>query len=438
MQTVFSRFSVSLLGCAALLCGCSSQGSDGADETCSNCAASGGQGSTTGNLGGSSNAGQPGSGSAGDDSAGGSDGQGAAGQQGQGGAGGTDGQQGNGGQAAGGAQQGGAGGVSEAPAGFVLSPYKDTSINMNWNTNIASTQVSGAATALVDDLTAQDMKAVTLAFATGECGTENWGGIAGDAMAMANAPLLDAAGIDYVLATGGAAGSFSCDSNDKMTAFIERWASPHLKGIDYDIEAGQSGVVIRQLIERIEPAHAAYPNLRFSLTIATLANNDGATTAQSLGPDVADSLNVHGLDTMQAALDVFGTTWPPYLTVNLMTMDYGAPGSGVCVVNGGECDMGQSAIQAAYNLHDKWGVPFANIELTPMIGLNDVVSETFKLQDVDTVMDFALAEGLAGVHWWSYDRDVDCEQDYASPTCNSTGDTGAYGFLQRFAIATGQ
>jgi hypothetical protein len=37
------------------------------------------------------------------------------------------------------------------------------------------------------------------------------------------------------------------------------------------------------------------------------------------------------------------------------------------LVSGGACEMGQSAIQAAYNLHDKWGVPYSNIELAPMI-----------------------------------------------------------------------
>jgi hypothetical protein len=109
-----------------------------------------------------------------------------------------------------------------------------------------------------------------------------------------------------------------------------------------------------------------------------------------------------------AVARIIGTSWPSYLTVNLMTMDYGAPGPGVCVVAGGVCDMGQSAIQAAYNLHDKWGVPYANIELTPMIGGNDVSSEHFELTDADTIVTFAVSHGLAGIHYWSYDRDTDC------------------------------
>ena len=94
--------------------------------------------------------------------------------------------------------------------------------------------------------------------------------------------------------------------------------------------------------------------------------------------------------------------------------------------------MGQSAMQAAYDLHDRWSVPYANIELTPMIGGNDVQGETFTLADAATVARFALAQGLAGVHYWSYDRDVDCPPGAASATCNSVGAAGTLGFLNAF------
>ncbi len=97
-----------------------------------------------------------------------------------------------------------------APAGLLFSPYKDTSIHMDWNTNVISTLVPGTRTRLVDDLTANGGKTITLAFATGECGSESWGGVPGAAMASANVPLLTAANVDYILSTGGAAGAFSC------------------------------------------------------------------------------------------------------------------------------------------------------------------------------------------------------------------------------------
>jgi hypothetical protein len=331
---------------------------------------------------------------------------------------------------------GGGGGGGTTPAGFVFGAYKDTSINMDWNTNVISTAVSGTRTALADDLSGAGSHTITLAFATGECGTENWGGVQGEAMAQANASAFAGNNIDYVLSTGGAAGSFTCGSDAGMKTFLDRWASPHLIGLDFDIEAGQSPQVIGALVQRIVAAHAAYPAIRFSLTLATLANNNGGSTAQSLGAGVQDSFNTYGDTTMAAIHTTFGDTWPSYVTIDLMTMDYGSPSAGVCVVSGAACDMGQSAIQAAYNLHDHWNVPWTNIELTPMIGGNDVAGEQFTLQDADAVAAFAISKKLAGVHYWSYDRDVDCPAGAASPTCNSLGSAGTRGFLARF-IADG-
>jgi hypothetical protein len=328
-----------------------------------------------------------------------------------------------------------------APATLVFGPYKDTSINMNWNTNTISTKVGGDMAAFATDMSHAGKATVTLAFATGECGAENWGGVPGADLATVNVPLFTQAGIKYVVSTGGAAGSFTCGSDAGMSTFIDRWSSGNLVGVDFDIEAGQSTGVIGDLVARIKAAHAKYPQLRFSLTLATLAPSmQGAATASSLGAGAQDSFNTYGDEVMVAVKSTLGfpgapASWPGYVTVNLMTMDYGTAGAGICVVSGGACEMGQSAIQAAYNLRDKWGVPLSGIELTPMIGGNDAQSEIFTPADADTVAHFAITNGLAGVHYWSYDRDVDCAPGYASPTCNSIGGVGAHGYLARFLAA---
>jgi chitinase len=334
-----------------------------------------------------------------------------------------------------------AGPVTGATASLLFGPYKDTSIHMNWNTNVVATNVSGSPTTFANDAVQAGARTLTLAFATGECGQESWGGVPGAAMAAANKGILDAAGAKVILSTGGAAGSFSCGSDSGMNAFLDRWAGPNLVGLDFDIEAGQSPAVIEALVARIRAAHVRYPNLRFSLTLATLAaNQPGQTVARSLGSAAQDSLNVYGANTLNAVKRQLGwtgteATWPRHVTVNLMTMDYGAAGPGICVVQNGRCQMGESALQAAYNLRDRWGVPLANIELTPMIGGNDVLDESFTLADAATVARFAITQGLAGVHYWSYDRDVDCAPGAASPTCNTLGTAGTRGFLRAFLAA---
>ncbi|MDQ6647148.1 MAG: carbohydrate-binding protein [Pseudomonadota bacterium] len=328
----------------------------------------------------------------------------------------------------GGGGQGGGGGTPPAPpaGGFLFSPYKDVTINLDWNTNVMRTAAAGGnpipvvgAGSLVSTAL-PNLGAITLAFASGECGSESWGGIAPNAFASANIQPLVKAGVSYVISTGGQAGSFTCGSTAGMAQFLSRYASPYMVGLDFDIEGGQTPAQINHLISNAAYAHTLYPNLRFSFTLATLAASDG-----SYG-----GLNGSG-DAVVRAVKASNLT---NYTINLMVMDFGAASAGVCVVSNGKCDMGQSAIQAAQNLQHTYGIPASNIELTPMIGLNDNVSETFTLSDVDTVVNYTVSHGMAGLHFWSLDRDTPCASNsgYASPTCNSVSGTTPLQYSKRF------
>lgn len=113
----------------------------------------------------------------------------------------------------------------------------------------------------------------------------------------------------------------------------------------------------------------------------------------------------------------------------------------MCVVANGQCNMGQSAIQAVTNLEHTYGVPASHIELTPMIGTNDVSSEVFTTADVDTMTSYAINAGLVGVHFWSLDRDTPCSggsTGYASPVCNSVNGTTSLEYSKRFLSDLGR
>ncbi len=151
---------------------------------------------------------------------------------------------------------------------------------MNWNTSAMNTAVTGTLAPLTGanglfTSTLPSLHALTLAFATGTCGTENWGGVPGQAFRDANIPALDAANVDYIVSTGGAAGAFTCASTAGMRSFIDRYASDNLIGVDFDIEAGQSTADIQNLVAAVKGVQSAYPKLRFSFTLATLAASSG-------------------------------------------------------------------------------------------------------------------------------------------------------------------
>ncbi|MES2015719.1 MAG: glycosyl hydrolase [Pseudomonadota bacterium] len=248
---------------------------------------------------------------------------------------------------------------------------------------------------------------ITWAFATGECGDEQWGTFSGQQVADANVAAFDAAGTGYMVSTGGQGGVFTCATDDGMERFIARYASPHLLGIDFDIEAGQTAEQVESLILRIQAAQRRHARLRFSFTVATHAASDGS----------GKSLNGEG-EAILAALRRHGVR---EFTLNLMVMDYGPGTRALCVLKrGGLCDMGKSAIQAARNVSGKYGVPLAQLELTAMIGVNDVVSNVFTLDDARLLAAAARTMKLAGVHYWSLGRDRPCPQpiEGASAACS--------------------
>ncbi len=310
---------------------------------------------------------------------------------------------------------GSGGGGGGGTGSVIFSQYKDISVNANWNTGQQQTAVTGTVQPVVNVM---PNTTETWAFATGSCGSENWAGIP-VSQEVTNVQDFVNAGKKYIISTGGAAGSFSCDAGGAaFVSFIQTYYSANMLGVDFDIESGQSQSLVDNLINDVIYAqNNGYGNLRYSFTLATL----GGSANPALGSEgimVVNEIKNLGLS--------------GNYTINLMTMDYGTTNSSNCVVVNGACEMGQSAVQAAVDLNQQFGIPYSHIEITPMIGGNDTQGEVFTLSDVDTVSNFVKQNGLAGVHFWSLDRDDDCTQTSASSTCNSYGQAGTFGFTNQF------
>ncbi|MGW8391017.1 glycosyl hydrolase [Pseudoduganella sp. HUAS MS19] len=240
------------------------------------------------------------------------------------------------------------------------------------------------------------------AFANGECGEELWpGSVPGQAVADAN---VAGASADYIISTGGQGGVFTCSSDAGMERFVTRYMSQRLVGFDFDIEAEQSAEQIESLVKRVRYVQRKYPKLRYSFTVATHAASDGSNhSLNKTGETVLSMLRRHGVRDY---------------VLNLMVMDYGPAATKVCVVREGRCDMGASALQAARNVERKYKVPMAQIALTPMIGVNDVVENVFTLDDARFTADSVRRFGMAGLHFWSLDRDKPCKQAVAGADGN--------------------
>ncbi len=284
-----------------------------------------------------------------------------------------------------------------AQAQSVRAPYKDVSIGLD----PALPRITALPPAV---------RQVAWGFATGECGDERWGAFDTEAFARLNVEAYRRSGTGYIVSTGGEAGIFTCSRDEGMRRFAARYDSPQLLGFDFDIEGRQTPEQIRSLVQRVRVLQQRKPALRLSFTLATFAASDGSgRSLNALGEQVMAAIREARLDNA---------------IINLMVMNYGPADAAHCVVRDGRCDMGASALQAARNLQQRHGVPPQRIALTAMLGVNDVQDNVFTPADARTLADGAHRMGLAGLHFWSIDRDQPCPPDAprVSPRCHALAD----------------
>lgn len=219
-------------------------------------------------------------------------------------------------------------------------------------------------------------------------------------------------GGDVVVSFGGAANTplaSACTSvSDLVTAYrsvVERYK---LNKIDFDIE----GIWVAD----------ALSNARRSQAIAQLQSELPDLKVWYTLPVLPSGLTADGVRTLQQALaagvEIYG--------VNIMAMDYGdsaAPNPGG--------HMGQYAIQAAQALFQQLQSLYpdrseaqlwAMVGITPMIGMNDITSEIFRLADAQEVLAFAQQNHIGLLSLWSANRDHECPggaANYVSITCSS-------------------
>lgn len=313
-------------------------------------------------------------------------------------------------------------GCARAPAitrtTYLFSPYKYVATAFDAKTRVISSDITGRRVP-VEEALPKGMHALTIAFAAGECGKELWDGVPGAELAAANIRRLDAAGVDYIIATGGANQVFTCATPAAFLAFIQTYRSPHMLGVDFDIEDKQTQAEIDALVADAKAAQARYPDMRFSFTLATFG------TTQRGKPALGDT----GLKVMQAInRQHFDTA-----IIDLMVMDYDRSDVQHCTLGAdGRCDMGASAIAAVEDFHANFKVPYDCIEATPMIGGNDTPDETFTLADARTLVAYAHKVGLIGLHYWSFDRDRNCPRGNPDRPCNNWGKAGTFAFARVF------
>ncbi|MGP3950235.1 glycoside hydrolase family 18 protein [Streptomyces sp. 7N604] len=277
-----------------------------------------------------------------------------------------------------------------------FAPYIDTSLYPSYD--------------MVGTAKKTGVKEFNLAFITsgGGC-VPKWGGVAD----LNNNPVADQigelrkAGGDVRVSFGGAAGSelgLACSSASDLAAAYGKVVDAYkLTKVDFDVEGGAL------------PDKAA--NTRRAQAIAELQKKHPGLDVSFTLPVMPSGLTQDGVDLVADAKK----NGVKISAVNIMAMDYGPAFSG---------DMGQYAIEAATatqgQIKNVLGLSDAAawkaVAVTPMIGVNDVTTEIFKVDDATQLVKFAESKGLGWLSMWSSTRDKQCpggEQNSAQATCSS-------------------
>ncbi|KTD22159.1 chitinase domain protein [Legionella lansingensis] len=296
----------------------------------------------------------------------------------------------------------------------LFSPYADLTINAHWDSQTQSMQPMDLAKIAITN----GIKAYHLAFITdsGSC-QPAWGAQAtyglDSGFGKHLTDQLVQNGVDVAVSFGGANGtdiSFNCDKSKLTTIFEQVVNTYQAKSLDFDIENGTADVP--KLMQALQAFQKKNPKIKLSFTL----------------PVMPEGLTFQGKQILNAAKDA-GLNYQ----VNIMAMDYGPAYPG---------DMGQYAIQAATALYDNLKALYPEkapealwqqIIVTPMIGVNDVNSEQFTLQNTDALTQFAQTKQLGGLAMWSIARDRPCADKWASPVCSgNNSQTTEYEFVRHF------
>ncbi|MEW6256395.1 MAG: glycosyl hydrolase family 18 protein [Pseudomonadota bacterium] len=272
-----------------------------------------------------------------------------------------------------------------------FSPYVDMSLTTSQD--------------LVDMVEDAGLEAVTLAFILSS-GTDKigWGGIgtlADDTLSNGASigsiiSELQANGVDITISFGGANGQEAANTFSSVSALVAAYQSVidtyGVTKLDFDIEGAalpdaEANAMRNEALAILQDAN---PGLQVSYTLPVLT--DGLTAA---GLALLQDAVAHGVDVAY---------------VNIMAMDYGA------YYDSG--DMGDDAIsasEATLAQLDSIGLS-TKLIITPMIGINDVTSEIFTLEDAQQLVDYVASnDDVAGISMWSLSRDNGDVVGYVSP-----------------------
>jgi chitinase len=280
--------------------------------------------------------------------------------------------------------------AADAATAYSVAPYVDLS--------------AGSADMLDSTIARGGVTAYTAAFVIGAGCTPIWGDTLGIDNSTVNPRIAraQAAGAKTIISFGGAGGielAQSCTNQSSLQAAYQSVISHYgIEHVDFDIEGAAIAdpASVDRRFKAIKGLENANHGLNVSVTIPVLES----------GPVDSGKTFLAGAAANGVRLDI----------INAMTMDYGhAVGDMATAAETAAAGTLAAAKAAGLN------VSYANIGITPMIGNNDSAGEVVSEANTKTIVNWAHANGIGRLAFWSIGRDQPCAGGGVSPNCSGVG-----------------
>ncbi|GHH45877.1 glycoside hydrolase family 18 protein [Lentzea cavernae] len=271
---------------------------------------------------------------------------------------------------------------------------------------------------LIDVANATGQKHFTLAFALGSSAgcDPAWGGTVplNDSRIVNDTRALKAQGGSVIVATGGAMGPYLehvCSTADALyNAYVKVLDAVGSNSIDVDVEATIPQAVVNTALKRLQDTR-------------------GTTVSYTMRIQGQD----YGMDPYSVDVIKDAAAKGVNVLVNPMLMNFGYTGNwGDAMVNAANATLGQ--MRAIWPSKSDAQLK-ALLGLTPMIGRNDTGPTTTQA-DARKVLDYAKANHVGRVAFWSAGRDKGCPGGGVSPTCSGISQAN-WEFTNLFKTYTG-
>jgi len=300
--------------------------------------------------------------------------------------------------------------------------YNHSEINFNFSpySQITEYDLSGKSNSIIEISKITKMNFFIFAFIqdSGNC-NPSWDGDK-NSLIQSNYILnyfknIKDSNIQFKISLGGADGkdlSIGCKTTDELLNSYEKILNfYHPVGLDFDLEGKflNNKKALNKIINTLELLQNKNKFLKITFTLPIMPEGFSNVEKNFIKKATLKKINFN---------------------INILAMNYNNILNNNMFINTKKATL--NAFKFLKSIYSKkqeseiWSL----IEITPMIGVNDIKTEIFTLDDAKKLNNFSINKKIGGIHYWSLERDKPCKKGKFSKNCSGIPEQKNYEFIE--------